>query len=1120
MEADEVTARPRFGTHVPQWAGTLSFLFTDAEGSTRLFDADPAQARRALDAAHDVVRSIVTHHDGWFAVEQGGGDSTVAVFRRSSAAASAAVAIQEALADQRLQVPTMRLRAAVVTGNVDQRPDGTYVGPTLNRCGRLLAAAHGDQVLTTSSTWELSTEDGDLGLAAIDLGEHRLRGIERPMHIVQLQRTGTSTAFPPLRGVLGTVVPLPRRPTNLFGRSDDVLRVIGLLHEHRVISIVGAGGVGKTRLAIEAGAAAAEQFDQVCWVDLSSARRREHMWSAVASGAGLPADIATGDGRIAGALAGRRDLLVLDNCEQVLEPVTELIRELVAATETTLLTTTREPIGAYGEAVFRAASLPLPEAAPEDPIAAVERTDSARLFVDRARLVRPELVIDAEAADAIISICRRLDGLPLAIELAAARLEVAQPREVADGLGDRIQLLTGSASGHLSRQRTLEASIAWSYDLLDDTNRGLLDHLSVFTGPFPPSAAAAVAESSGGAAGATLQRLGSLTRRSMLVAEPGPDGTTWYRFLETIRAFALERLIGSGDAEAVRRAHLQWVVEFCRRASEDFEGPDPLPRVEQCRHLLADLRTALDFALATDSIPEATAIVGSLGWFWVWDGLGSEMRDTFDVVREHLTRAEPADRLAFGFADVWTTAHASGDPAGMDLALQGWAATAEDLGNARHTAVALVIRGSHQCFSDPEGSRLVLQDAFERCGAVGESYWETYAECGLAFCWIMLERIDQARPLLDHMEARARRLGNPQLVADALSRRAVIDYTAGRYAEIEATCRELEGEFAQLTHVNVTAAPRSMLMSAEAVRGRGLVHEAAARELLGAYLRSGEIQHVPLIIGALADILIATDRAAGAEPMLAELAGLVEPYPYFRVRTRHRRALVAMALDDRATARELLDRTAEDTSAIGNLATGAETAILLAVLDRRDRRHRAAFDHAWAGASGAAVLGAEQTLAAALEVLAALLADTDRHQAAARLLGAAGAARARAAVTIRLGWQSDHEATLAMVRTALGDTFADETDTGRRMPIDDALALADRLRGSRDRPKVGWDALTATERQVAGLAASGRTNPQIATELVVGRETVKTHLTSIYRKLDISNRVELAALLAIRADVP
>lgn len=1116
MEAEQVTTRHRAGTQVPQWAGTLSFLFTDAEGSTELFDTDPALARRALDAAHGVVHSVVTDHDGWFAVEQGGGDSTVAVFRRSSAAAASAVAVQEALAERRRLVPTMRLRAAVITGNVDQRSDGTYVGPSLNRCGRLLAAAHGDQVLTTAATWELSAEDGDHGLTAVDLGEHRLRGIERPIRIVQLQRSGGSAAFPPLRGLLGTIVPLPRRPTNLFGREDDVVRVTALLQEHRVTSIVGAGGVGKTRLAIEVGAAAAEQFDQVCWVDLSSARTPEHVWSAVASGAGLPGDVAGGVSRVVNALSGRRDLLVVDNCEQVLDPIAELIGQLVEATAISLLTTTREPIGVYGEAVFRVASLTLPDAAPEDPIAALERTDSARLFVDRARLVRPDLLVDSEAAEAIISICRRLDGLPLAIELAAARLEVAQAHEVADGLGDRIQLLTGSASGHLSRQRTLEASIAWSYDLLDDAHRGLLDRLSVFSGPFPPTAAAAVAAPSSGSASTTGQLLGGLARRSMLVAEPGPDGTTWFRFLETIRAFALERLISSGDAGAVRRAHLQWVVDFCRRASENFEGPDPLPEVEQCRHLLPDIRAALDVALATDCHAEAIAILGSLGWFWVWDGLSSEMRGAFETLRQHLECAEPADRLAFGFADVWTTAHASGDPASMDWALRSWAATAEDLGDARHAAMALVVRGSHQCFAEPDGSRSLLQEGFEGCEAAGEQYWAAYAECGLAFCWIMVERIDLARPLLEHMEARARRLGSPQLVADALSRRAVIDYTAGRYAEVEAACRELEGEFARLTQVNVTAAPRSMLMSAEAARGRGHVHEAAAVELLDAYLRSGEIQHVPLIMGALAEILIATDRAEDVEPMLAELVDLVEPYPYFRVRTRHRRALAAVSLDDRVTARELLGEAASDTTRIGNRATGAETDLLLAVLDRRDHRHRAAFDHAWAGASAAAELGAAQTLAAAMELLAALLADTDRHQAAARLLGAAATARQRAGVTTRLGWQADHDATLATVRVALGDAFDDELDAGRQMRIDDALAMADRLRGSRDRPKRGWDALTATERQIAGLASSGRTNPQIAAELVVGRETVKSHLSSIYRKLDISNRVELAALLASR----
>ena len=1116
MDAEPVTAGRPGNVQVPRWAGTLSFLFTDAEGSTAMFDSDPEAERTALDNAHEIVRSVVADHEGWFAVEQGGGDSTVAVFRRCSAAVTSAVAIQAELAERRRDVPTMRLRAAVVAGDVDQRPDGTYVGPTLNRCGRLLAAAHGDQVLTTSSTWDLFVEDGDVEVAAVDLGEHRLRGIERPVRILQLQPRDHPTAFPPLRGVLGAISPLPRPPTNLFGRHQAVERIRYFVDRHRVTSIVGAGGVGKTRLAIEVGNTSSDHFERVCWVDLSSARAAEHVWSAVAAGAGLSGDAATGAEQLTAALTDRRDLLVLDNCEQVLEAVGTLVASIVEATACTLLLTTREPVGVYGEAVFRAASLDLPDADLGDPIASVHGTDSGRLFTDRLLLVRPDLEIDVDAAEAIIAICRRLDGLPLALELAAARAEVTQLSEIADGLGDRIQLLTGSTSGRLSRQRTLEASIAWSYDLLDESDRTLLDRLSVFAGPFPATAAAAVADGPV-TTNEMSQRLSGLARRSMLVADAGPDGTTWYRFLETIRAFALERLVDSGTAADVRREHLRWVVAFCRGSSRDFEGPDPLPRVDECRRLLADLRAALTVALESDAVGDAVAIVGALGWFWVWEGMSSEMRATFDQLREQVGLAEPADRLAFGFADAWTTAHAAGDPTAMDLALRSWATTADDVGDARHAAMALVIRGNHQCFADPDAGRVLLAEGLEHCEDIGEHYWAAYAEGGLAFAWIMVERIDLAQPALERMEARARGLGSPQLLADALARRAVIDSAAGRYRGVDEACRELEGRFARLTRLNVTAAARSMLMCAEAARGRAHVHEAAARDLLDVYLRSGEVQHVPLIMGALAEIWIATDRAADVEPMLAELVELVAPYPYFRVRTRHRRALALVSLDDRVAARALLDEAATDTARIGNRATGAETDVLLAVLDRRDRRHRAAFDHAWAGVSAASALGAEQTMASGLEVLAALLADTERHEAAARLLGAAARCRDDVGVTIRLGWQSDHDATVNFVRTALGDAFDTELDIGRRTTPSEALALADRLRGARDRPKLGWDALTATEQRVAELAAAGRTNPQVAAEMLVGRETVKSHLSSVYRKLDISNRVELATFLAGRS---
>jgi len=412
-------------------------------------------------------------------------------------------------------------------------------------------------------------------------------------------------------------------------------------------------------------------------------------------------------------------------------------------------------------------------------------------------------------------------------------------------------------------------------------------------------------------------------------------------------------------------------------------------------------------------------MVGGLAWFWVWQGHSAEIRATIVRLLGSLDDAVPTDRLQLQFCDTWTAVHSTAGHHDIEAAYERWMNDADRLGDLRHAAMARVVRGSHTAFLDPPAARVLIQEGLDSCEAIGEKFWSIYAEGAMALSWIMVERMDEADGVLERMERRSRSLGHPQLIADAVSRRAFVDHALGRYGALESGCREVESDFARISTGNLTAVPRSILISVEVSRGRASAHEAAAHAMLTAYLRSGERQHVSVILGALADVAIGLGRADEVSSLLNVLAAAgdeLDDYPFFRVRIRHRRALAAVAIDDRHGARALLDAAMADCSAIGNRLSAARTNVLLAFLDRRDGEHRRAFDRALAAIGLAEPMGAVQIGASAVEVLAALSADAGRPEVAARLLGVGWRIRATGGITVRLAWQADHDQVVGAVR--------------------------------------------------------------------------------------------------------
>ena len=572
--------------------GTATLLLADVEGSTQLWETQPEEMTAAFARLDHALCDLVFAHGGVRPVEQGEGDSFVAAFARASDAVVCALELQRA------PLAPIRLRIGVHTGEVQLRDEGNYIGATINRAARIRDLAHGGQTVLSGTTEDLVADVLPADAWLTDLGRHELRGVPRPERVVQLCHPDLRNDFPPLR-TTSTVVShnLPVQLTNFVGRGAQMTDLEKLLVDNRLVTLTGAGGAGKTRLAVEIAARIAAEFrDGVWYVDLAPVTHPGVVTVAVARALGLPDQ--PGRSTMDTLLRFVRDrqmLVVLDNCEHLLDASAELVFALLgAAPGLTLLATSREPIGVAGEVSWRVPSLSVADEAIE-------------LFVDRARRARPDFAVEADNASAVGEICRRLDGMPLAIELAAARVRALSVAEILEGLHDRFRLLTGGARTAVRRQQTLRASVDWSHALLTEPERVLFRRLAVFLGGFDLDAAQTVAGGGDVERYQVLDQLSLLVDKSLVVADDS-GGRTRYRLLETVRQYAAEKLGESGEADAVRARHRDYYTSFAalRRA-----GREQL--IEQAEIEIDNLRAAFGWSRENSDVELALAGSGK-GW--------------------------------------------------------------------------------------------------------------------------------------------------------------------------------------------------------------------------------------------------------------------------------------------------------------------------------------------------------------------------------------------------------------------------------------------------------------------------------------------------------------------------
>jgi predicted ATPase len=614
-------------------------------------------------ARHDeVLRSAIESNGGH--VFKTVGDAFCCAFPTAPDALKAGLEAQRRLLSSAWdQTGPLMVRMALHTGAAQER-DGDYFGPPLNRVARLLSAAHGGQVLLSLPTQELVRDQLPGETALRDLGERRLKDLFRPERVFQLTAPDLPSEFPPLRTLEDHPNNLPLQPTTLVGREREVAEVIQrlLASETRLLTLTGPGGTGKTRLALQAAAELLEEFDDgTFFVSLAALTDPELVASAIAAPLGVveAADRPLEEGVIE-YLREKKLLLVLDNFEQVLAGA-QLVGQLLAACpHLKILATSRIPLGLYGEREYLVPPLSLPD--PERPPSLEHLTqyEAVRLFIERAQDARPDFSVSNENAPAVAEICARLDGLPLAIELAAARIKVLPPQKMLDRLSDRLKLLARGARDLPERQRTLRATMEWSHALLEEGEKVLFARLSVFAGGRTLEAIEAVCDAEGDLPVETLDGVESLVDKSLLREEERPGGEPRFVMLETVHEYAREKLEENGETEEIKHTHAEYFLTLTEEAKAELNGPQQKTWLERLETEHDNIRAALSWALKHAEAGLVIRLGGALWWFWRMRGHYSEGRRWLEEALAIKGRGSPESR-ARALAGVGALAVEQGD---------------------------------------------------------------------------------------------------------------------------------------------------------------------------------------------------------------------------------------------------------------------------------------------------------------------------------------------------------------------------------------------------------------------------------------------------------------------------
>jgi predicted ATPase/DNA-binding CsgD family transcriptional regulator len=903
---------------------------------------------------------------------------------------------------------------------------------------------------------------------------------------------------------------LPRRLSSFVGRERERTQVAGALDATRLLTLTGGGGCGKTSLALEVARDALDRFpDGVFWVELAPLVEPAMAASALARAVGVrPLRGETELDAAVRQLASRRALVVLDNCEHLVQRCAEVAQSvLLACGDVTVMATSRIPLAIDGEADWRVPSLSLP--ASHDDLHAVLDSDAVRLFAERARLAHSQFSLDQTRLPAVTEICRRLDGIPLAIELAAARLRVLSVEQIASGLGDALVLVAGGTRTALPRHRTLRASIDWSHELLSDKERLLFRRLGVFLGGFTLQAAEEVCADDKIPARDLLGVLGPLVEQSLVQAEERSPAVR-YRLLETIRQYALERLADAGEVDALRGRHRDVYLDVAERLAADIFGAGQ-PRVLAALDVeAANLSAAFEHAIATSGELALRLSVAIAPW-WRHRARYQEAEDSYTRALGTRAGREPSllRTLALS-ARAWVVSNSGVHERAVAYGEQALA-EAEATGGQAAVIAALLALGNAQLFSDPRHAQSTLVRARQLALTAGDEWAVARSETLITIAAAYCQDADLHREYADGLPGRLARIGDVETLAAYWVFASYVEFVVGELARAReagerglAAAREIDEPNLQCAALMEIAWEDIAMGRAERARADLRVIEVKALErgtvvlpwltgsLALAEAASGELKAAARRLEALQDNQAggAFDALASATTVLGEVLRLLGDD---RANAVAARALeLAHSVDSRWYA-------ARNTLTLGRLAAA--------------RREWAQAEHLHHEALDTIL---EQSfrleLPAALEALAEVACGLESHSEAARIFGAAERARRDLKLVAWPAQRADVTALTGRVREAMGEeSFERAWSEGAELGDIEAVAWIRRARGERKRPSAGWESLTPTELEVARHAATGLTNPEIGARMFISRSTVKTHLAHVYAKLGIANRAQLAA---------
>jgi predicted ATPase/class 3 adenylate cyclase len=809
--------------------GTVTFLFTDIEGSTKLWEND-APAMQASLARHDEILRLAIEERGGY-VFKTVGDAFCCAFSTAPDALEAALESQRLLLKERWGESTpLRVRMALHMGTAEER-DEDYFGPPVNRVARLLSAAHGGQVLLSLPTHEMVRDQLPAGMSLAELGEHRLKDLFRPERVFQLSAPGLPVEFPPLRTLDTYRNNLPLQPTPLVGREKEVSEVCDLLRgtETRLLTLTGPGGTGKTRLALQAAADLLDDFpDGTFFAPLATLTQAELFFSTVAETLGVQE---TGeqplDESLKDYLKERRLLLVLDNFEQVLGAAPTVTELLAAAPGLKVLATSRAPLGLYGEHEYDVPPLSVPDVRHLPDLKVLSQYEAVRLFIERAKAAKADFEVTDESAPAVAEICVRLDGLPLAIELAAARIKMLPPKAMLQRLSSRLKLLTGGARDLPVRQRTLRGAIEWSHTLLGDGEKTLFARMAVFSGGRTLEAVEAVCDAQGDLPVDSFEGVSSLLDKSLLRQEEGPEGEPRFVMLETIHEYAREKLQESGEAEVIGRAHTEYFLALAEEAEPELVGTDQVSWMDVLEAEHDNLRAALSRSLEAGDSGSALRIGGALWRFW-------NVRGHFSEGRRWLTAGLSGE----GAAALSLRARASLGLGYLELRQGDYPRAVEDL------------EVSHSLYRE-----------------IGDRRGEAYALCFLG--WIALDRneFDRAEELLEESLALSRAAGTARDVSVSLNALAMLKVYRGDHERATAMQEECLSLAREAGDVQIIAVLTYNLGFTAAMTGEYERAEAFVREAQALFREVGDRGMAPLASNRLGFLALSQDDPDRAEEL-------------------------------------------------------------------------------------------------------------------------------------------------------------------------------------------------------------------------------------------------------------